>query len=210
MIKKAPKDSRLTRSLIWLQNNILTKSTFVPAQINSSEPQLTNSERQKSIDLMRINHIGEICAQGLYLGQKFSALDPSLKEQLTQAAKEEKEHLIWCQQRVIALGGQTSQLEVPYFILSYLMGALSGLFGDKTSLGFLAETEYQVSEHLDHHLQTISANDLPSIAILTQMRIDEKEHERQARIAGGEPLPIPIRFLMQCLAKVMIYTTPRI
>lgn len=164
---------------------------------------LTPRERQTSIALMRINHTGEICAQALYQAQGLTARNKELAEKLKSAAKEEEDHLAWCAGRIETLGGRTSYLNPLFAMGSLGIGLLAGFAGDKMNLGFLAETEFQVTKHLERHLNTLPTNDTQSRAIVEQMRMDELAHATSALESGGERLPSPIRFLMTCASKIM-------
>ncbi|SRR5690554_1728606 len=160
--------------------------------------------------LMRINHTGEVCAQGLYQGQAATAKLPNVRHAMEEAAKEEEDHLAWCEERLRELGSAPSKLNPIFYALSYGMGATAGLIGDKWSLGFVAETEHQVVRHLESHLAQIPENDERSRAILLQMREDELQHATTAEQAGGAPLPLPIRVGMTLMSKVMTFSTYRV
>jgi 3-demethoxyubiquinol 3-hydroxylase len=164
---------------------------------------LTATEIQSTIRLMRVNHAGEVCAQALYQGQALLAREPELKAQLKQAALEEIDHMRWCADRITALKGRTSRLNPIWYAGSLLIGTIAGLLSDKISLGFLAETETQVTQHLGTHLQKLPAADLKSRAILQQMQIDEQNHAHEALAQGGAPLPAGIPTLMRISAKIM-------
>jgi ubiquinone biosynthesis monooxygenase Coq7 len=168
--------------------------------------QLSAAEQAKSAALMRINHSGEVCAQALYLGQAFVARDKKLAKQLYQAADEEQTHLQWCKKRVAELNGKTSLLNPLWALGSFGIGVIAGLAGDKISLGFLAETENQVTHHLEKHLNNISPLDKKSIAILEKMREDEKKHATHAIAMGGVALPKPICKIMTLCSKIMTTT----
>lgn len=168
--------------------------------------QLSVAEQAKSATLMRINHSGEVCAQALYLGQALVARNKELAKQLYQAADEEQTHLKWCQERIIELNGKTSRLNPLWSIGSFGIGVVAGLAGDKISLGFLAETENQVTHHLEKHLNTISPRDTKSIAILEKMRADEQKHATHAIAMGGVALPKPICKIMALCSKIMTTT----
>ncbi len=178
------------------------------ADIKSVE--LSNDERAESIRLMRVNHSGEVSAQALYQGQALTAKLSSVRHAMEQAAEEENDHLQWCQTRIIELGGRTSVLNPFWYASSFVLGALAGKAGDKWSLGFVAETEKQVVEHLDNHLQKISPQDLKSRAILEKMKDDELHHGTVALEAGGVDLPGPIKWKMSLVSKVMTLTSYRI
>jgi len=164
---------------------------------------LTPDERRLSTALMRINHAGEICAQALYQGQAAMTRNAALKAHFKQAAAEEVDHLQWCQDRITDMGGQVSRLTPLWQLGALGIGRFAGLFGDAYSLGFLAETEHQVSAHLSKHLERLPLNDLKSRTILQQMRQDEEQHAYQALEHGGKPLPQGIRLLMTISAKIM-------
>jgi len=176
-----------------------------PAQ-DIQEADLSASERDLAGRLMRINHAGEIAAQGLYQGQALTAKLPEVRDKMEQAAVEENDHLNWCANRVTELGTHTSYLAPFWYLGSMTIGALAGLAGDKWSLGFVAETEKQVVKHLDSHLQQVSATDQKTRVILEQMKVDEGKHATVALQAGGAALPFPIQLLMQLSSKVMTRT----
>lgn len=167
---------------------------------------LSESEQALSGRLMRINHAGEVAAQGLYQGQALTARLMTVREKMEAAAQEENDHLNWCANRIKDLGTHTSVLDPLWYGGSLTIGALAGLAGDKWSLGFVAETEKQVVAHLDEHLQRVSANDQKTRAILEQMRDDEGQHATTAIESGGVPLPPPIKALMKLTSKVMTRT----
>lgn len=174
------------------------------------ESTLEPAQARHTAGLMRINHTGEVCAQALYQGQALTAKLPEIRESMEQAAEEEVDHLVWCEQRIRELGSQTSLLNPVFYGLSFAIGAGAGAISDKVSLGFVAATEQQVCKHLDDHLQQIPKSDRKSRAILEQMRIDEEEHANNALHAGGYRFPAPIKFGMSLMAKVMTSSTYRI
>jgi ubiquinone biosynthesis monooxygenase Coq7 len=176
----------------------------------TSEGELSTQDKAQSLCLMRVNHAGEVCAQALYQGQALTARQTDTREQMQQAAIEENDHLAWCRQRIHELGGRTSLLNPFWYAGSLSIGAVSGLLGDKWSLGFLAETEQQVVRHLDGHLQRLPTGDHKSHAILEQMKTDEAKHRDTARDAGGETLPEPVKKLMTLASRVMTTTAYRI
>ncbi|MCC5796310.1 MAG: 2-polyprenyl-3-methyl-6-methoxy-1,4-benzoquinone monooxygenase [Methylophaga sp.] len=171
------------------------------------ENELSVAERRHSVALMRINDAGEVSAQALYQGQALTANLPDVRQAMEQAALEENDHLVWCQARIEALGGRRSLLNPFWYAGSFAMGALAGKFGDNWSLGFVAETEKQVIEHLDEHLASISEQDLKSRAVIEQMKVDEAHHGSLAIEAGGAPLPAPVKTLMGLMSKVMTRTS---
>ena len=167
------------------------------------EGELSSHEKDLAGRLMRINHSGEVAAQGLYQGQALTAKLPEVKAKMERAAQEENDHLDWCEQRINELGTHTSYLNPFWYAGSVAIGAAAGLAGDKWSLGFVAETEHQVVRHLSEHLEQISENDHKSRAILEQMKKDEGEHATVAINAGGANLPSPIKKFMALTSKVM-------
>jgi len=174
---------------------------------NFSENELTKAEKNKSSALMRINHTGEVCAQALYQGQALTAKNAEVQRSLNQAACEETEHLAWTAQRVTELGGRKSLLNPLWYGGSFFIGAAAGMLGDKWNLGFLAETERQVSSHLAKHLHSLPSQDEKSRAIVTQMQIDEEGHANSAMSHGGIDLPTPVKLVMRLGSKVMTKTT---
>ena len=174
---------------------------------NADEIELSNLEKQHAAGLMRINHTGEVCAQALYQGQETTALLGEVRKSMEQAAEEEVDHLAWCEQRLTELDSRPSVLNFLWYTLSFGLGAAAGLAGDKWSLGFVAETEHQVCEHLEDHLSKLPKQDNKSRAILEQMIADEKHHEETARQAGGLEPPIAIRQAMNAMSQLMKKTT---
>ncbi len=174
------------------------------------EAELTASERQHVIGLMRVNHAGEIAAQALYNGQAVTARDEEVRERMEESAREETDHLAWCKGRVEELGGHTSYLGPLWYWGSFAIGAAAGAAGDKWSLGFVKETEDQVGAHLEKHLQSLPKQDEKSRAILRQMAEDEARHGDKAVDLGGVPLPAPIKGLMRLTSKVMTTLAYRI
>lgn len=163
-------------------------------------------ERRHAAALMRVNHSGEVAAQALYQGQAAVASSPSTQAALTEAAREETDHLAWCATRIRELGGRTSLLNPLWYAGSFAIGALAGLAGDRTSLGFVAETERQVVEHLEGHLHRLPQTDARTRAIVQQMSADEERHGHNALSAGGAALPAVARALMQATARIMTRT----
>jgi ubiquinone biosynthesis monooxygenase Coq7 len=174
------------------------------------EAELSKSERDHIARLMRINHTGEVCAQGLYQGQALTARDPAVRKSMERSAAEENDHLDWCEQRVEQLGGRLSLLNPLWYAGSFALGTVAGIAGDKWSLGFVAETEKQVEGHLDEHLGQVPVEDRRTRAILEQMKKDEIEHGQTAVDHGGAKLPGPVRALMQATAKIMTKSVYRI
>lgn len=172
-----------------------------PAEKNTEE--LTQKEKDLSIQMMRINHAGEVAAQALYRGQAFVCKDPEIKEHLIQAGEEETDHLVWCKKRLDELDGKSSILNPLWYAGSFAIGAIFGSMGEKTSLGFVEETEKQVVIHLQKHLDKISPKDKETIEILKTMQADEDLHAGQANESGAEELESPTKKVMEITAKVM-------
>ena len=170
---------------------------------------LTAEEKRESAALMRVNHAGEVAAQALYHAQALFARDAEVREFMLQAGREETDHLAWCETRLKELGSRPSVLNPLWYAGSFGIGALAALMGDKTSLGFVAETERQVEGHLKSHLDRLPADDARSRAIVEAMVHDEVGHGRQAENAGAVALPGPVRELMRRTAKVMTHTAYR-
>ena len=171
------------------------------------EAELDAAQKAQAAALMRVNHTGEVCAQALYQGQALTARNPLAKAALAQAAAEEVEHLAWTEQRIVQLGGRRSLLNPLWYAGSYLMGAAAGFAGDRWSLGFLAETERQVVEHLDGHLKRLAHQDAKSRAIISAMKRDEARHATTALYYGGAELPLPCRAMMRLASRAMTTTT---
>lgn len=167
-------------------------------------------ERRLSAALMRVNHVGEVCAQALYEAQALTARDPALKAHFEAAAREETDHLAWTEMRLEQLGGRRSWLNPLWYAGAFGAGLLAGRAGDAASLGFVVETERQVEQHLAQHLDRLPAADAESRAIVAQMRDDEARHAQDAENAGAAPLPAPARWLMRGAAKVMTVTAHRL
>ena len=164
---------------------------------------LDEAERRHAAGLMRINHVGEICAQALYNGQAAVAQDPQTRADLLAAAAEETDHLVWCAQRLGELGSRPSLLNPLWYVGSYAIGTLAGLRGDGWNLGFVVETERQVEAHLQEHLQTLPPADTRSRRILETMKADEARHAEHAEAQGARVLPQPIPALMAAASKLM-------
>jgi ubiquinone biosynthesis monooxygenase Coq7 len=162
-----------------------------------AEPALSDDDRRASAALMRVNHAGEIAAQALYSGQALFARSPATRQVLTDAAREERDHLAWCAARIDELGGRTSLLTPLWYAGSFGIGVLAGLRADADSLGFVSETERQVEAHLRDHLQRLPSHDEKSAAILSRMAEDEVHHGTTAALAGGAELPAAIRGCMK-------------
>ncbi len=182
--------------------------TYPAATLDKVE--LDERQRAHAAGLMRVNHAGEVAAQGLYQGHAAVARDRSIEEQMQKAADEEFDHLAWCEQRLDELGEKPSRLSPIWFGGAFAIGALSGVFGDMWSLGFIAETERQVCEHLDGHLDKLPKEDARSRKIVTTMRDEEAAHGENAIAAGAAELPKAVKALMQATAKVMTTTAYRL
>jgi ubiquinone biosynthesis monooxygenase Coq7 len=167
------------------------------------EAQLTEKERRHAAALMRVNHVGEVCAQALYQGQALTARDPQARQALERAASEEEDHLAWSAQRVHELGGRTSLLNPLWYAGAFTIGTIAGALGDRWNLGFLAETEHQVEAHLAGHLQRLPQEDARTRALVEAMRADEARHRDTAMHMGAVELPRPIRFVMRLASGVM-------
>ncbi len=174
-----------------------------------AEP-MTDTERDEAAALMRVNHVGEICAQALYEAQALGTPDAQLRETFMHAAREEADHLAWTQRRIEELGGRTSLLNPVWYAGAFGIGLLAARLGDRVSLGFMAETERQVEQHLESHLDRLPTSDSASRAIVEQMKIDEVTHGQTALQLGGVELPAPVRLAMRLAARVMTTTAHRI
>ena len=180
-----------------------TDRQYPPEPIEKNTEELSQKEKDLSIQMMRINHAGEVAAQALYRGQAFVCKDPKIKEHLIHAGDEETDHLVWCKRRLDELGGQSSLLNPLWYAGSFAIGAIFGSMGEKTSLGFVEETEKQVVIHLQKHLDKISQKDKETIEILKTMQADEDLHAGQANESGAEELESPTKKVMEVTAKVM-------
>ncbi|MGM8898006.1 MULTISPECIES: 2-polyprenyl-3-methyl-6-methoxy-1,4-benzoquinone monooxygenase [unclassified Psychrobacter] len=175
-----------------------------PLPVNDDTiPELSITESRHVAGLMRINHTGEVCAQGLYHGQAFSAKDDGVKQAMQQSAEEEVDHLVWCETRLQELGSHPSIFTPLWYGMSFGLGAVAGAISNEFSLGFVAETEAQVSEHLQDHIEQLPAQDQRSRAILAQMDIEELHHRELAINSGGAALSPPVRRTMRWMANRM-------
>jgi 3-demethoxyubiquinol 3-hydroxylase len=171
------------------------------------EAEMSAAEREHAAALMRVNHTGEVCAQALYQGQALTARESRARAALEHAAQEETEHLAWTARRIDALGGRRSLLNPLFYAGSFAIGAAAGLLGDRWNLGFLAETERQVVQHLDGHLRALPDHDQKSRAVVEEMRMDEARHATTALQHGGAELPGPVRGAMRLASHVMTRTS---
>ncbi len=174
--------------------------------VDIPDADLSSTEKSHAAGLMRVNHAGEVAAQGLYQGHATVARDPVIESQMQRAANEEFDHLAWCEQRLEELDAAPSRLSPMWYAGAFAIGAISGVLGDKWSLGFIAETERQVCAHLDSHLAELPDEDVKSRAIVETMRDEEQEHGENAKDAGAAELPDPVQHLMRVTAKVMTKT----
>jgi 3-demethoxyubiquinol 3-hydroxylase len=201
----------MDRFLISLDNALRTLSgasyASRPCPVATSPgTALDEAQRRLSGALMRVNQVGEVCAQALYNAQALVTRETSCRRQFEAAAREETDHLAWTQQRLNELGARTSLLNPLWYAGAYGIGLLAGRAGDAISLGFVVETERQVEQHLQGHLERLPAGDVASRAIVRQMQADEARHAEQAHAAGGVELPAPIRLAMRLAARVMTRT----
>jgi ubiquinone biosynthesis monooxygenase Coq7 len=174
--------------------------------VPADETQLAAADRRHSASLMRVNHVGEVCAQALYTAQALATRDPALRRHFEQAAAEETDHLAWTAERLAELEARPSLLNPLWYAGAFGLGLIAGRLGDRISLGFVVETERQVEAHLESHLDRLPAQDHASRAIVVQMKEDEAAHAAQALQAGGIELPAPAKALMRAAAKVMTTT----
>jgi len=207
----SPVDQLLTQADLALRAVVGRPHAERPNPAGSLDGHLADeSERRHVAGLIRVDHAGEVAAQGLYHGQALTARRPEIREAMVRAAREEGDHLAWCRDRLEELGDRPSLFNPLWYAGSVLIGAIAGATGDRWSLGFMAETERQVEGHLDGHLGRLPAADARSRAILEQMKTDEAGHAQAAMAAGGSELPGPVRSLMRLAAKVMTGTAYRL
>ena len=197
--------------ILQIDGALRTLSTMPVAQRDNpagsvEESEMSDTQRVHAAGLMRVNHAGEICAQALYEGQALVAKDAQTRTSLESAAQEETDHLAWCEQRLIELESKPSIFNPMFYAASYTLGALTGLLGDKISLGFVEATEDQVCKHLESHLQILPEQDQKSRRILEQMYVDEARHGEAALAAGGVEFPEPVKGLMSLASRVMTKT----
>ncbi len=192
---------------LWAEPRASRPTPMAPA----AELELTDAERREAGALMRVNHVGEVCAQALYTGQALACKDPALRAQLAEASREETDHLAWTQQRLKDLKDRPSLLNPLWYAGAFAIGYAAGkLGGDKVSLGFVVETERQVEAHLQSHMDRLPAADSASRAIVAQMKADEIAHAQMAMKAGAVDLPGPVKSLMQLASKVMTTVAHRV
>ncbi|MDK2777858.1 MAG: 2-polyprenyl-3-methyl-6-methoxy-1,4-benzoquinone monooxygenase [Pseudomonadota bacterium] len=202
-----------------IQNADQALRTLVPGAAQEYRPSpadkrphhdMSEQEAQHAAGLMRINHTGEVCAQALYQGQALTARLPEVREAMEEAAREEIDHLVWCENRVRELGSHTSVLNPLFYGMSFGIGALAGKISDRVSLGFVAATEDQVCKHLSSHMTSLPVQDERSKAILLQMLEDEAKHATTALSAGGHKFPLPVKLAMTAVSKVMTKSVYRV
>lgn len=204
----------IDRWLVSANNALRTLSGAVhaarPLPSAGVQDELPDAERSRAGALMRVNHVGEVCAQALYQAQTLTARDPALRERMQEAAREELDHLAWTRERLRELGDRPSRLNPLWYAGSFAIGMLAGRLGDARSLGFVIETERQVEQHLSGHLEQLLPADARSRAIVEQMRNDERRHAQNAVGAGGQALPRAARWLMRGAAKLMTTVAARV
>jgi 3-demethoxyubiquinol 3-hydroxylase len=193
--------------------DIALRTVFAEAKASRAHPdagiqgdEINDLQKQKVVGLMRVNHVGEVCAQALYSGQALTSRNPKVVAALQHAATEETDHLAWCESRIKALSGRKSLLNPLWYMGSFTIGAVAGAIGDKWNLGFLAETEHQVSVHLSSHLAQLPSEDKKTRAIIEQMYIDETSHAQEAVSLGAAELPASIKAAMKVSSKIMTTT----
>lgn len=185
----------------------LSRSARSARPMPAAEPAtLSEPERRLSGALMRVNHVGEVCAQALYAAQALTARTPELRAQMSAAARDETDHLAWTERRLDELGDRTSLLNPLWYAGAFAIGLVAGRAGDRYSLGFVVETERQVEQHLAGHLERLPAADHRSRAVVSVMQADEARHADEAQQAGAAPMPAPVRWLMRAAARVMTRT----
>ena len=206
-----PLDQLITTFDLGLRTVFATPHASRPyPAATAPEAEMSEAEKAHAAALMRVNHVGEVCAQALYAGQALTAKNENVRGELEQAAREETDHLAWCEQRINELGGRKSLLNPLWFGGAFGIGVVAGLLGDKWNLGFLAETERQVEAHLDGHLHKLPEADARSRAVVEQMKTDEIKHAQTAVDHGGAPLPMPVKMAMRFAADVMRQTASRV
>jgi ubiquinone biosynthesis monooxygenase Coq7 len=204
---RSPVDDLLAATDRALRTLAATPAALRPSPAHGlSGAELTPEETREAAALMRVNHVGEVCAQALYDAQAVAARSPELRAMFERAAREETDHLAWTEQRIRELGGRTSLLNPLWYGGAFAIGLAAARLGDRASLGFMAETERQVEQHLQGHLDRLPDADMPSRAIVEQMKDDEVRHAETAADLGAAALPLPIRLAMRLAARVMTRT----
>ncbi len=209
--------SRTTTDLLLATADASLRTLFATPRASRPCPtladtttELSSADKTESGALMRVNHVGEVCAQALYTAQALATRNPTLRRHFTEASAEETDHLAWTRQRLDELGSRPSLLNPLWYAGAFGLGLLAGRMGDRVSLGFVVETEKQVEAHLQGHMQRLPAADHASRAIVAQMKDDEARHARDAEHAGAIGLPTPVRSLMRAAAKVMTTVAHRV
>jgi 3-demethoxyubiquinol 3-hydroxylase len=200
--------SAADHALRTLSNASIAARPYPAADIDS--PPMEENDRKLSGALMRVNHVGEVCAQALYHAQALTTRDPALQRHFTAAAREETDHLAWTRRRLDELADRPSLLTPLWYGGAFCVGLIAGRVNDTTSLGFVVETERQVEQHLDGHLTRLPDGDAASRAVVRQMKVDEARHAQQAQHAGAKELPLPMKLVMRAAAKVMTTVAHRI
>ena len=190
-------------------SNVAEASRVSPAEA-LAEAELNEGDRRHAAALMRVNHVGEVCAQALYQGQALTARDAHARQALERAAREEEDHLAWSAQRVHELGGRTSLLNPLWYAGAFAIGTVAGALGDRWNLGFLAETERQVEEHLSGHLERLPPKDARTRTLVEAMRTDEARHRDTAVRLGAATLPAPVKLAMRLASRVMTTVAYRV
>lgn len=193
-----------------LSGAVIAKRPNPAKGLTPEAQELDPAQKNHAAGLMRVNHVGEICAQALYRGQSVVCKDPACRDLLISAAAEEVDHLAWCRQRLSELNARPSVLNPLWYAGSFVLGALAGRSGVAHNLGFMAETERQVEVHLDSHLDSLPQGDERSRAIVQQMKEDEIEHRKTAENHGASALPTPVKVMMRAVSRVMTTTAYRI
>jgi len=204
--------TELNRAMSVLTGQAVAGRAYPPPSTDNmaDDAALTDTERRHAAGLMRVNHVGEICAQALYRGQAVQCDDDATRALLYRAAQEETDHLAWCETRLRELDSRPSLLNPLWYAGAFGLGLLAGRAGVPRNLGFMAETERQVEEHLENHLTTLPAQDARSRAVVTTMRDDEVNHRVSAEQAGAQPLPAPVKLAMRLMSRVMTSTAYRV
>ena len=193
-----------------LSGAVRSKRPNPAAMLATESQELDIEQKRHAAGLMRVNHVGEICAQALYRGQSVVCKDAACTQVLLEAAAEEVDHLAWCGQRLSELDARPSVLNPIWYLGSFVLGSLAGRSGVPHNLGFMAETERQVEAHLDSHLERLPAQDSRSRAIVLQIKNDETKHRETAEIHGALPLPAPVKGVMQAISRLMTTTAYRV
>jgi len=206
--RTSPLDALLAEAdrALRVLSNSATAGRPYPAKSEEAPNAMSAQEKRHAAGLMRVNHVGEVCAQALYRGQASVCREPAPRALLLNAASEEVDHLVWCNERLTELGSRPSLLNPVWYAGSFALGVLASYAGVPRNLGFMAETERQVEAHLEEHLRTLPVQDERSREIVRKMKDDEAKHRASAERAGGVPLPAPVKAAMRAMSKVMTTT----